>query len=200
MNKKSNTKTKDVKNIKKNVKSNNKENIKTKSSILNSIKDNNIYKFLSSNRILIAIIIIIILVFIVKCCSSISNSRDDLEIRYEKSNAIEISKVKKGTVYKSNITVTNNSDKDIYYSINWKDVKNTFKDQTKLLYDLNTMDPDAGFLSKSQVPVAASPIFQKLIIKKGLTHKYIFSIYFEGDSKKEKNNSFTGTIEIEEIK
>lgn len=152
--------------------------------------------------IVIALIVLLVLILVpsfFKETKPLENlSTNDFEVKYENSNTIELSKLKNGTVYTNNIVVTNKSDKDITYSISWINVNNNFKEQNKLLYDLNTMDQDAGFLSKSQIPVVDSHVFDKITIRKGLTHKYTLSVYFEGDSNKESESVFKGTIDIKE--
>ena len=157
--------------------------------------NNKVYKYIFSITI-----ILVISLCISGCGSKKGTKVNNLEIKYEKGSTMELSKLDNGTVYTNNITVKNNSDKDITYSISWKNVNNSFQLQNKLLYDINTKDSDAGFLSKSQAPIADFTIFNKLIIKKGLTHKYTVSVYFEGDPVKEQNSSFKGTIEINEVK
>ena len=161
-----------------------------------------IVKEISSNKKLLALLIVVIIgIFLIlfngKSMPKISGS--NLDIKYEKDQKIELSNVKKGTVYTNKVVISNNTDKDKYYEIYWKDVTNNFKEQNRLLYELDTSDQDAAYVGKSQLPIADFTLFEKITIKKKSKHTYNVSVYFTGDPNKEKKNTFEGKIEFKQI-
>ncbi len=163
--------------------------------------ENKITKSNNINFILIFLILGIIFIISGICLCLFSSNEDKkiskkeiLEINYEKENIINLSNVKKGIIYSNKIKVINNTNKDLSYSVSFLNVSNTFNEQNKLLYVLDTHDSGALFVAKSQLPVVAFDLSNDVKIKSKTTHSYIFTVYFEGDVNKEKNSSFVGKI------
>lgn len=161
--------------------------------------------YINKNKIIIAIIVIFVLIifalFIFKGSSSSENvNTKGFSIDYGNNKLIQLSKVKSGTIYKNDIVVTNKSSKNLKYSVKWKNVKNTFKEQNELLYKLDTTNSEALYIGDSQVPVTDFTLSNEVLIKKGTSHTYTLYIYFKGDSAKEKNSIFKGLLDIKEIK
>lgn len=123
-----------------------------------------------------------------------------LEIDYGKGKEIKLTSLKKGKVYDNTIVITNNSDDTIYYLVKWINVSNNYVYQNKLLYEIDTEDNDAAYIGKSQLPIADSPLFDKVKLEKGKSHKYFVSIEYNGNINKEKNRSFTGILKIDQVK
>ena len=128
------------------------------------------------------------------------SKKEIFEINYEKENIIKLSNVKKGIVYSNKIKVVNNTNDDLSYSVSFLNVSNTFNEQNKLLYVLDTHDSGALFVAKSQLPVVAFDLSNDVKIKSKTTHSYIFTVYFEGDVNKEKNSSFVGELKFKKNK
>lgn len=123
----------------------------------------------------------------------------DFEINYEKEKVINLSSVKKGTVYSNSIKVVNNTNESLVYSVSFVNVSNNFKEQNKLLYMLDTHDPDAFYIGKSQLPVADMTLSDSVKINPNTTHSYTFTIFFEGDTDKEKNSTFIGELDLKTV-
>ena len=152
-------------------------------------------------KILIIILISIIIVSILSINFSRdnntkSNKESQISITYEKSKKIKINNIQKGLVYSNKIKVKNNTNKDVYYSIKWLNVKNTLVNQNKFLYKIDTQNSDAFYITDSQVPVADYMLSEKVLIRKNLTHTYEVTIKYIDDPGKEKNSSFEGIIEL----
>ena len=162
----------------------------------NEIKNNN-------KKSIILVVIILLIITIVSVLinkKTIFNSKSNLDINYGNGKVIELTNIKGETPYKNSIKVTNNTNKDLVYSVTWTKVSNSFKEQNKVLYTLDTHDAGALFIGKSQLPVADSTLSDKVEIKAKTTHTYDVTVYFNGDSSQEQNNKFTGSIEINQVK
>lgn len=170
-----------------------KSDIKEKPKVISAKKERKDYKKLIVIGIAILLIIIIIILLTNK-----KPTGPKLEIDYGKSKTISLSNIKKGKPYTKNIVIKNNSDQDLTYKISWVGIKNNFKEQNKLLYEVNSHDQDTAYLGKSQIPVADFELFDKVIIKKKSTQTYIFTVYFNGDEKKENKSTFKGILEIKQ--
>ena len=164
----------------------------------NSTKTN---KYLNSKNIVIFIVVSVLMIslgYILTHKKIGFEEESNLEINYGKGQTIELSNITEGTPYTNEITVTNKTDKDIVYTISWTKVSNSFQEQNKLLYTIDTHDEGALFIGKSQIPVADAS-YQEVTIKAKGTHTYTISVYFEGDSVQEQNSVFKGSIEIKEV-
>ena len=161
-------------------------------------------KLLNKRNIIICLSVVILIVVICTFFSDFGKKSfikdEPLDIKYEKNKVIEISKVTKGLLYTNKVSVANNNDKDMYYSIKWKDVKNSFVKQGKLLYKFDTHDPDAIYIGDSQAPISGFTLADKVLIKKGTTHTYEITIKYTGNSNDEKSSSFKGIVEITQNK
>ncbi|MBQ6546730.1 MAG: hypothetical protein IJL74_01880 [Bacilli bacterium] len=158
-------------------------------------------KYLNSKNIVILIVasvLIISLGYILTHKNLGFIGEPNLKINYGKGQTIELSNITEKVPYTNEVTVTNNTDKDIVYSVSWVKVSNSFQEQNKLLYTIDTHDAGALFVGKSQIPVADAS-FPEVTIKAKEKHTYTISVYFEGDSIQEKNSVFKGSIEIKEV-
>ena len=151
--------------------------------------------------LLIALVLIIGAIFLIFNLSKDKEmEKEVLDVDYEKGKTIELGELKKGEVYSDTIVVTNKSDKIIYYSVKWNNVNNDYLMQNKLLYEIDTDDEGASYIGKSQLPIANSPLFDKVKLEKGESHKYYLTITYDGDVSKEKGKSFKANLEFSEIK
>lgn len=151
--------------------------------------------------LLIALVLIIGAIFLIFNLSKDKEmEKEVLDVDYEKGKTIELGELKKGEVYNDTIVVTNKSDNTIYYSVKWSNVDNNYVMQNKLLYEIDTDDEGASYIGKSQLPIANSPLFDKVKLEKGESHKYYLTITYDGDVSKEKGKSFKANLEFSEIK
>lgn len=151
--------------------------------------------------LLIASVLIIGAIFLIFNLSKDKEmEKEVLDVDYEKEKTIELGELKKGEVYNDTIVVTNKSDNTIYYSVKWSNVDNNYVMQNKLLYEIDTDDEGASYIGKSQLPIANSPLFDKVKLEKGESHKYYLTITYDGDVSKEKGKSFKANLEFSEIK
>ena len=151
--------------------------------------------------LLIALVLIIGAIFLIFNLSKDKEmEKEVLDVDYEKGKMIELGELKKGEVYNDTIVVTNKSDNTIYYSVKWSNVDNNYVMQNKLLYEIDTDDEGASYIGKSQLPIANSPLFDKVKLEKGESHKYYLTITYDGDVSKEKGKSFKANLEFSEIK
>lgn len=151
--------------------------------------------------LLIASVLIIGAIFLIFNLSKDKEmEKEVLDVDYEKEKTIELGELKKGEVYNDTIVVTNKSDNTIYYSVKWSNVDNNYVMQNKLLYEIDTDDEGASYIGKSQLPIANSPLFDKVKLEKGKSHKYYLTITYDGDVSKEKGKSFKANLEFSEIK
>lgn len=151
--------------------------------------------------LLIASVLIIGAIFLIFNLSKDKEmEKEVLDVDYEKGKTIELGELKKGEVYNDTIVVTNKSDNTIYYSVKWSNVDNNYVMQNKLLYEIDTDDEGASYIGKSQLPIANSPLFDKVKLEKGESHKYYLTITYDGDVSKEKGKSFKANLEFSEIK
>ena len=151
--------------------------------------------------LLIASVLIIGAIFLIFNLSKDKEmEKEVLDVDYEKGKTIELGELKKGEVYNDTIVVTNKSDNTIYYSVKWSNVDNNYVMQNKLLYEIDTDDEGASYIGKSQLPIANSPLFDKVKLEKGKSHKYYLTITYDGDVSKEKGKSFKANLEFSEIK
>ena len=130
---------------------------------------------------------------------NVDNTNKSISIQYEKNKNINITKINQGLVYSNKFTITNNTKNTKYYSIVWKNIKNTFKQQNKLLYVLDTHDSDAGFLGDSQIPASEFVLFDRIMLKSKHTHTYELRINYIGDPYNENNSFFTGILEVKTL-
>lgn len=151
--------------------------------------------------LLIASVLIIGAIFLIFNLSKDKEmEKEVLDVDYEKGKTIELGELKKREVYNDTIVVTNKSDNTIYYSVKWSNVDNNYVMQNKLLYEIDTDDEGASYIGKSQLPIANSPLFDKVKLEKGESHKYYLTITYDGDVSKEKGKSFKANLEFSEIK
>lgn len=160
--------------------------------------------FMKRSKIILSIVVFVLIfiaVFLVFILSKEKEvEKEFLDVNYGKDKTIEIDEVKKGKVYDDTIVVTNKSDKTIYYSVKWNNVNNDYVMQNKLLYEIDTDDEGASYIGKSQLPIANSPLFDKVKLEKGEFHKYYLTITYDGNTLKEKGKKFQANLEISEIK
>lgn len=164
-----------------------------------NIENTKVKYFIIIGLVIVLLIVCLFFIFNKKTPINTNVDKNTLDIKYEKGKEIELSNLKRGTVYTNNIVVSNKSDKDLKYEINWVDVSNTFVGQNKLLYKLDTHDPFAAYIGDSQIPISDFNLKEEVDIFKGDTHTYNFSIKFDGDEQKEKNNKFKGILEFKQI-
>ena len=162
------------------------------------------FDFMKRNKIIL-LIVVFVLIFIAVFLAFIFSKekkaeKEFLGVDYEKGKTIELGELKKGEVYNDTIVVTNKSDNTIYYSVKWSNVDNNYVMQNKLLYEIDTDDEGASYIGKSQLPIANSPLFDKVKLEKGESHKYYLTITYDGDVSKEKGKSFKANLEFSEIK
>lgn len=151
--------------------------------------------------LLIALVLIIGVIFLILNFSKEKELKKEfLDVDFGKGKTIELVELKKGEVYNDTIVVTNKSDKTIYYSVKWNNVNNDYVMQNKLLYEIDTDDEGASYIGKSQLPIANSPLFDKIKLEKGESHKYYLTITYDGDALKEKGKKFQANLEFSEIK
>ena len=151
--------------------------------------------------LLIALVLIIGVIFLILNFSKEKELKKEfLDVDFGKGKTIELVELKKGEVYNDTIVVTNKSDKTIYYSVKWNNVNNDYVMQNKLLYEIDTDDEGASYIGKSQLPIANSPLFDKIKLEKGESHKYYLTITYDGDALKEKAKKFQANLEFSEIK
>ena len=151
--------------------------------------------------LLIASVLIIGAIFLIFNLSKDKEmEKEVLDVDYEKGKTIELGELKKREVYNDTIVVTNKSDNTIYYSVKWSNVDNNYVMQNNLLYEIDTDDEGASYIGKSQLPIANSPLFDKVKLEKGKSHKYYLTITYDGDVSKEKGKSFKANLEFSEIK
>ena len=103
-------------------------------------KLNDILEMFKNNKIMLIGSLVILVLLIVGIISLIgagtSGENKNLKVKYEKGNEINVKEVKSGYVDTKEFSVTNKSDKEQVYNLVWKDVKNTFKTQSDLLYTI----------------------------------------------------------------
>ena len=162
------------------------------------------FDFMKRSKIILSIVVFVLIfiaIFLVFIFSKEKKvEKEVLDVDYEKGKTIELGELKKGEVYNDTIVVTNKSDNTIYYSVKWSNVDNNYVMQNKLLYEIDTDDEGASYIGKSQLPIANSPLFDKVKLEKGESHKYYFTIAYDGDVSKEKGKSFKANLEFSEIK
>ena len=157
--------------------------------------------FAKKNIIIVSIfLIVIVLITILLIFSRDSLQKtQQLKIEYKDSKTINISNIKKGDKYKKTIVVTNDTGNDLYYKVRWKKVKNSFTEQNKLFYKLDTHDANAYFVAESQAPTSDFVLNNKVKIGKDEIHKYEIIFIYKGNIQKEKNSTFDGILEFEQI-
>lgn len=159
---------------------------------------------MKKNKIILLLIASVLIIGVIFLIFNLSKDKEMekevLDVDYEKGKTIELGELKKGEVYSDTIVVTNKSDKIIYYSVKWNNVDNNYVMQNKLLYEIDTDDEGASYIGKSQLPIANSPLFDKVKLEKGESHKYYLTITYDGDVSKEKGKSFKANLEFSEIK
>lgn len=152
------------------------------------------FDFMKRNKIILSIVVFVLIFIAVFLAFIFSKEKkaekEFLDVDYEKGKTIELGELKKGEVYSDTIVVTNKSDKIIYYSVKWNNVNNDYLMQNKLLYEIDTDDEGASYIGKSQLPIASSPLFDKVKLEKGESHKYYLTITYDGDVSKEKRKKF----------
>ncbi len=156
-----------------------------------------------NKKIILASIIIIIV--LITCSFTLYNKtskQDQIKVNYENGKNIEITNIKDNYNISKKITIENISNKDIYYSISWNNISNTFINQSNLLYEINKQAKSYMEVGTSQLPVVSSPIFPKVKIKANTTHIYILKIKYKDNSDivKESNSVFKGNIKVTQIK
>lgn len=167
-------------------------------------KLNDILEMFKNNKIMLIGSLVILVLLIVGIISLIgagtSGENKNLKVKYEKGNEINVKEVKSGYVDTKEFSVTNKSDKEQVYNLVWKDVKNTFKTQSDLLYTIKGSGDGAFELGTSQIPVADAPVFQEVKIAAGVTHTYKFRITYDKSSasKGEDGSTYTGKLAIVE--
>lgn len=153
----------------------------------------------SNKKLTIAIIIIVALLlgagaFFLTCKKDTKETQKEISIKYVNGDTIKIENQKKEFTEEKEIIITNNNKEFATYSLNWTKVENTFKDQSNLLYTIEGEGENSASLGKSQVPIAASTIFNSVVIKSGETHKYKIKVtYTNGQENKSK---FIGTLKV----
>lgn len=165
---------------------------------------NEIIEMFKNNKIMLIGSLVVLILLVIGIISLIgagtSGENKDLKIKFEKGSEINVKEVKSGYVDTKEFTVTNKSDEEQVYNLVWKDVKNTFKTQSDLLYTIKGNGDGAFELGISQIPVADAPVFQDVKIPAGVTHTYKFRITYDKSkaSKGEDGSTYTGKLAIEE--
>ena len=121
---------------------------------------------------------------------------NDLEITYVGRDKVKIKKIKEDFVYEKEIIIKNRGSKLKTYSLEWTNIENIFKNQSKLLYEITSTGERSATLDKSQLPNAKSIIFPQVAILPGKSHTYKIKIWYEGDVSKEKESVFIGKLKI----
>lgn len=140
------------------------------------------------NRIILVSIIMIVLIIIYSgstrnYTSDINKNYDTnqmingLKIKYENGQEIELTKFKHKFTAEKTITIKNTTDNYVKYNLEWKDVTNTLKEQSALIYELKGKGNNVGNVSQSQAPVTSSKLLSNLIVspRKKHTYKLIFT-------------------------
>lgn len=157
-------------------------------------KKQNKNKKLTITIIILAIILLGVGIFFLMYNKDDRETEKEITIKYVNGDTIKIENQKKEFTEEKEIIITNNNKEFATYSINWTKVENTFKDQSNLTYTIEGEGETAASLGKSQVPVAASTIFNSVVIKSGETHKYKIKVtYKNGEENKSK---FIGTLKV----
>ena len=127
-----------------------------------------------------------------------TKSDNGLKITYNDGEQIEVKSIEDGWESTKKITVSNKSGKTLKYDLVWNKATNTFKTQSDLLYSISSTGDGASELGTSQIPVAASPIFNDVSIDDGITHTYTVKIWYDKSNKdsNEKDSEFKGTLKI----
>ena len=116
----------------------------------------------------------------------------EITIKYVNGDTIKIENQEKEFTEETEIIITNNNKEFATYSLSWTKVENTFKDQSNLLYTIEGEGENSASLGKSQVPIAASTIFNSVVIKSGETHKYKIKVTYKNGQ--ENKSKFIGTL------
>lgn len=116
----------------------------------------------------------------------------EITIKYVNGDTIKIENQEKEFTEEKEIIITNNNKEFATYSLSWTKVENTFKDQSNLLYTIEGEGENSASLGKSQVPIAASTIFNSVVIKSGETHKYKIKVTYKNGQ--ENKSKFIGTL------
>lgn len=123
-----------------------------------------------------------------------------LNVTYIEGDVIKVKKVTDEYSYIKEVTIENTNKESVTYSLHWKDVKNTFKTQSNLLYEIVPTAGTEAALGTSQIPVASSKVFSSVVIMPGDIHKYEIRITYKGNSSEEKDNYFEGRVLIDSKK
>lgn len=151
-------------------------------------------KKLTITIIILAIILLGVGIFFLMYNKDDRETEKEITIKYVNGDTIKIENQKKEFTEEKEIIITNNNKEFATYSINWAKVENTFKDQSNLTYTIEGEGETAASLGKSQVPVAASTIFNSVVIKSGETHKYKIKVTYKNGQ--ETKNKFIGTLKV----
>lgn len=152
-------------------------------------------RILKNKKVLIIGIVVILLIGLLLCyLFFLKDDKDvvnNLKVKYYGGDTV---KVDSGDLpFEKKITVENTTDDPITYSLEWNHVKNTFKDQNKLLYTIEGTGEYAADLGKSQVPVTGYQVYHSVVIMGHKTQTYTVKMTYDGTDKK---GSFEGTLYI----
>lgn len=152
-----------------------------------------------NKKVLVGLAILIVLVAGVICLFVVNSKRNvevnDLKVKYS-NPVVKVNGAEKGFTKTYKITVKNTTNELKTYSLEWIKIKNNFKEQNKLLYEIKGTGPYAASLGKSQVPVAGFKVFNQVAIQALKTQKYEIILYYDGKTNKDKKSLFEGTLNI----
>lgn len=122
----------------------------------------------------------------------------DLAVDYQNGANIAVKNVEDGWKSNKKVTITNKGNKALTYDLVWSKASNTFKTQSDLLYKIDSKGNGASNLGTSQIPVAASPIFETVTIDKGETHIYTVKVWYKkaNAGSNEKGSEFSGDLKV----
>lgn len=98
-------------------------------------------------------------------------------------------------------TVTNNSDYNVYFKLNWSDVANTITEVNNITYTLSK--DNVLIIPESKAPYQNSELLSKTLITPNTTYKYTMKFEFKEtgvDQSVDQNKVFKGGIKAEVVK
>lgn len=120
----------------------------------------------------------------------------ELNVSYNDTNNIVVKGVKDGWTTVKEIEIENITNHEITYDLVWKDLVNTYKKQSDLLYEIESTGDGTIKLETSQLPVVSSNIFTSIKIKGNEKHFYKVKVWYEKTGEKEENSEFNGSLEV----
>ncbi len=126
-----------------------------------------------------------------------SNRTDNipLVIEYSDGTFVKYDDFSKKFTDTRTITIKNNTGNVKVYSLRWRNMINTIKEQNLFLYEIKCEGYECKSITPSQIPPVDVPIFSDIYLEAMQSQKYTIKFIYKGS---EKGAKFSGDLVIEE--